>query len=264
MTVSEKLAAKRIPDKKKPAKVIQFKPNNVISDDTKAPIKDKNMSERMKPKKGDRNYYKNFDFFFKRTCFRTMTLYFKLAYKPFFERQKQNKKTVTVLDSLVEMIKQEFPGLLDKLDRKAKFQFIELFKLLVLSHRHNKNDDFLKNPMVDFSVVRDPMYKFSQEAQDVFFNESVFAFLFAWFQAKPDAKAFAYEKFEQNSDKSYPDRLMKEVALLSQEAVKQLTEPDITVQPKKVLFMDKAATLKMSRQLVNYLQSLKATWTAAV
>jgi len=46
---------------------------------------------------------------------------------------------------------------------------------------------------------------------------------------------------------------MKEVALLSQEAVKQLTEPDITVQPKKVLFMDKAATLKMSRQLVNYL-----------
>ena len=33
-------------------------------------------------------YYMNFDFYFKRTSFRTMTLYFKTAFKPFFEKWK--------------------------------------------------------------------------------------------------------------------------------------------------------------------------------
>jgi len=45
-----------------------------------------------RPKKGERNYYENFDFFFKRTTFRTMTLYFKLAFKPFFDKSKGAKK----------------------------------------------------------------------------------------------------------------------------------------------------------------------------
>ena len=73
----------------------------------------------MKPKKGDKTYYKNFDFFYKRTCFRTMTLYYKLAYKPLFDKVKDMKNDVAVMDSLVDMIKKEFPGLLDKLDQKA-------------------------------------------------------------------------------------------------------------------------------------------------
>lgn len=33
-------------------------------------------------------YYMNFDFYFKRTSFRTMTVFFKNAYKPFFEKWK--------------------------------------------------------------------------------------------------------------------------------------------------------------------------------
>lgn len=148
-----------------------------------------------RPKKGDRNYYQNFDFFFKRTCFRTMTLFFKLAYKPFFDKWKSNKKKSNVIDSLVAFVNQEFPGLLDKMTQKARFEFIELVKLLVLSHRHNKNDEFLKDPIVDFATVREPMYKYSKQAQDKFFNLSTFAFLFAWFATNPQAQAFAVEKF---------------------------------------------------------------------
>ena len=30
-------------------------------------------------------YYTNFDFFYKRTCFRIMTLFFKLKFKPFLD-----------------------------------------------------------------------------------------------------------------------------------------------------------------------------------
>jgi len=33
----------------------------------------------------DQKYYQNFDFYFKRTSFRQMTLYFKTQYKPFYE-----------------------------------------------------------------------------------------------------------------------------------------------------------------------------------
>ena len=40
-------------------------------------------------------YYMNFDFYFKRTSFRTMTLYFKTVFKPFFETWKSSKKNNT-------------------------------------------------------------------------------------------------------------------------------------------------------------------------
>lgn len=115
-----------------------------------------------RPKKGDRTYYQNFDFFFKRTSFRTMTLFFKLAYKPFFDKWKANKKKYGVVDSLTIFVKEKFPGLFETLSEKARFEFIELVKLLVLSHRHNKNDEFLADPLVDFSIVREPMYKYSK------------------------------------------------------------------------------------------------------
>jgi len=37
-------------------------------------------------------YYMNFDFYFKRTSFRTMTLFFKTAFKSYFEKWKTDKK----------------------------------------------------------------------------------------------------------------------------------------------------------------------------
>ena len=81
---------------------------------------------------------------------------------------------------------------------KTQFELIELVKLLVFSHRHNKNDEFLKDPFIDFSIVREPMYKYSKQAQDRFFDHSTFAFMFAWLEANPDAKIFQAEKFAEN------------------------------------------------------------------
>ena len=110
-----------------------------------------------------------------------MTLYFKTAYKPYYERWRSQKKNPSVVPSLVDFANEEFPGLLASLQEKAKFEFIELLKLLVFSHRHNKNDEYLKDPIIDFSIVREPMYKYSRHAQDKFFDYSTFAFLFAWY-----------------------------------------------------------------------------------
>lgn len=60
-------------------------------------------------------------------------------------------------------------------------EYLELLKLIVFSHRHNKNDAYLDNLIVDFQVVREPMYKYSKLAQVRFFEYAPFAFLFAWF-----------------------------------------------------------------------------------
>ena len=139
-------------------------------------------------------YYMNFDFYFKRTSFRTMTLYFKTLFKPFLEKWKAQKKNRDIKPILVEFMKTSFPGLYETLPSQAQFEFLELFKILVFSHRHNKNDFYLQDPLVSFEVVREPMYKYSKQAQERFFEHPAFAFLFLWFGSNPDSLAFANQK----------------------------------------------------------------------
>lgn len=137
----------------------------------------------------------NFDFYFKRTSFRTMTLYYKTAFKPFFEKWKGQKKNREIRGPLIECMKELFPGLIESMpSSQAQFEFLELFKLLVFSHRHNKNDFYLQDPLVSFSIVREPMYKYSKQAQEHFFNHPAFAFLFLWFGSNPESLAFADDK----------------------------------------------------------------------
>lgn len=134
----------------------------------------------------------NFDFYFKRTSFRTMTVYFKQLFKPYFDKWKSNKKKgLPVESAIADFMHQYFPGLLDKFAAKVQTEVLELVKLLVFTHRHNKNDPFLADPLVDFGIVREPMYKYSRVAQDKFFDYPVYSFFFAWFSINVDAKNFA-------------------------------------------------------------------------
>lgn len=50
-------------------------------------------------------------------------------------------------------------------DDVAKSKFLEYLKLLVFSHRHNKNDAYLADTIESFDLVRDPMYKYSKHAE---------------------------------------------------------------------------------------------------
>ena len=142
-------------------------------------------------KEEEKKYYTNFDFYFKRTSFRTMTAYYKQGFQPFFDNWKAVKKEPSVIPSLITYANKEFPGLLGKLSSdKAKSEFIQLLKLLVFAHRHAKNDEHLIDRLVEFTIVRDPMYKYSREAQKTFFSFATFSFLFAWFEASPQARQF--------------------------------------------------------------------------
>ena len=110
-------------------------------------------------------YYTNFDFYYKRTSFRTMALFFKTAFNPFLEAWKPLKKTKPLTSYLEDFTKSHFPDLLESSPSEAaQFEFQELVKLLLFMHRHNKNDAYLRDPLVDFTVVRGPLYKYSKQA----------------------------------------------------------------------------------------------------
>lgn len=85
-----------------------------------------------------------------------------------------------VNEILLHFTNELHPGLTSLLKENTS-EYLELLKLIVFSHRHNKNDAYLSNLVVDFSVVREPMYKYSKVAQNRFFEFAPFAFLFIWF-----------------------------------------------------------------------------------
>lgn len=79
---------------------------------------------------------------------------------------------------------------LDSIDAKMSLRYLDMLKMLVFCHRHHKNDVYLKNTPVDFSIVREPMYKYSRAAQERFFELPEFAFLFAYFAKSDDSLSF--------------------------------------------------------------------------
>ena len=135
-----------------------------------------------------------FDFYFKRTCFRTMTLFYKTSFKPFYDVCRSKRKTLPVADLIKKFATNNHPGLVESLAQCSKLQslqFPEMLKMLVFCHRHSKNDPFLATTPVDFSVVREPMYKYSKIAQDRFFDYPAFAYLYCFFMKDKQAQKFS-------------------------------------------------------------------------
>merc|ERR1712166_1493978 len=99
-----------------------------------------------KKKEHDPKYYTNFDFFYKRTCFRSMALFYKTQFKPFQDKWLTKRKgNFSVMPALEEFAASYLPVYEEIRDDEAKNKFLEYLKLLVFSHRHNKNDAYLKD-----------------------------------------------------------------------------------------------------------------------
>jgi hypothetical protein len=65
-------------------------------------------------------------------------------------------------------------------------EFAGMLSLVVLSHRHNKEESInkcasAKKGELDFTIVRDTMYKYSKKSQERFFKNAYLAFLFIGF-----------------------------------------------------------------------------------
>lgn len=121
---------------------------------------------------------KQFDFFFLRTCFRTMNEFFKTEYMEYFkqwpELQKQSLTHISRAD-----IEQAISGYIDHmfglkvlgnnaLTRDQQSKIIQSMITFVYAHRHNKEDLFLvelkKEKYLDFTILRDCMYHYSRKA----------------------------------------------------------------------------------------------------
>ena len=74
-----------------------------------------------------------------------------------------------------------------------------MLSMVVLSHRHNKEDSITKkrdrSDQLDFTLVRDTMYKYSKKAQDRFFSNHYLAFLFISFASSEFGLKFICDKF---------------------------------------------------------------------
>jgi hypothetical protein len=64
----------------------------------------------------------------------------------------------------------------------------------VYAHRHNKDDLFIlesrKDKYIDFSIVRDVMYSYSNKAQDKFFGHAIESYFLAKFAMSPEGQTF--------------------------------------------------------------------------
>jgi hypothetical protein len=98
-----------------------------------------------------------FDFYYKRTCFRAMTLFFRTIFKPFKTKGNVNQ-------SILNFLNATFPFALPSLNASELREFAQLLKMILYCHRHNKAEDYLSDVPLDFDVVRNPMYKYSRAA----------------------------------------------------------------------------------------------------
>jgi len=109
-------------------------------------------------------YYKKFDFFYKRTCFRLMAEFFKQLFNPYHKIWVDSRKKSNMNDHIQEFAYKYFGDVLSKLPEHYQVEFITILVVLVNSHRHNKEDKFIRDTRVDFTIVRDTMYKYSKKA----------------------------------------------------------------------------------------------------
>lgn len=92
-----------------------------------------------------------------------------------------------------------------------------MLMVVVHSHRHNKEEAFLAEFNLDFTIVRDTMYKYSKKSQERFLSYPVFAFLLLWFASSPQGLEFLREKYSQKG-MEYVQRMKEELGDLQKEA----------------------------------------------
>ena len=107
--------------------------------------------------------------------------------------------------------------------QSLKADFSANVSIVVHSHRYN-NSSLLELSMssndsrdqsfseMDFSLVRDVMYKYSKKAQEKFFQVPELCFLYAWFANNPKAMALTKLRLEgKDSLSEYKERIIKEI-----------------------------------------------------
>lgn len=109
---------------------------------------------------------------------------------------------------------------------------------ICFSHRYTKGDKFIleaesiDDSKVDFSIVRDVMYKYSQKSVETFFSHPIESFLFAYFALSEEGKEFLVYKPDMQKDESKLEKVKKGLSDLRNDAINSLaTGSPSTSQP---------------------------------
>ena len=102
--------------------------------------------------------------------------------------------------------------------------------MIVFSHRYCKGDVFIKEAInsdeeyMDFSIMRDVMYKYSKKAQDRFFSHPIEAFFFIAFSLSDDGLKFLESKPNIAEDPLKMQRLKHDLDELKKQAIASLQD----------------------------------------
>ena len=120
------------------------------------------------------------------------------------------------MPALREFAESQLPVYNELPDDESKGRFLEYLKLLVFSHRHNKNDAYLQDTIESFDLVRDPMYKYSKQAEQRFLAQPVYAFLFTCFSISKAGRDFSNQQIiEANGDNARIERTRQELDVMA-------------------------------------------------
>lgn len=115
------------------------------------------------------------------------------------------------------------------LGESEKMALINSMMMIVFSHRYCKGDLFINEATnsdnensIDFSIVRDVMYKYSKKAQDRFFAHPIQAFLFATFSLSDEGLQFLKCKPDNMGDANKLQRLQHDLSELKNQSTYSL------------------------------------------
>ena len=99
-----------------------------------------------------------------------------------WQRRKQNKKKVSPISSLLKQFYiEEFGEVVNQMSSEEYDSFSKAVMTILYSHRYKKDDSFTHG--IDFSIIRDVLYRYTTEAKNRILSSSMFAYLFHHFVA---------------------------------------------------------------------------------
>jgi len=157
------------------------------------------------------------NFWIRRDCFREFSSYFKNEFKPFnqiWQSGKWNKlKKTEMIPLVVEFLKQ-------MLQQSNVDEFVVPALTILHSHWYKKEEDFLEG--IDFTVIRNLVQSYSQEAWEEFMANPYFAWLFNHFCLKRTPQVPSISQGKTNANWLYVLEIEKELKSLQAEALMTL------------------------------------------
>lgn len=113
-----------------------------------------------------------------------------------------------------------------QLSENQKKSIILRVMMILFSHRHTKRDTFIeqaqqeatqsgcKELTIDFSVIRDVMYKYSKKAEEKYFQCETESFMFAAFALSDEGVNFLKEKPDNCKDQEKLNRILRDLTSL--------------------------------------------------